>query len=135
MEGPACGDDRIVTAIDQAEQRGFERHTAVTRAIDKVAGVAQQAPHVGSPGFVFDLDQRFEFAQMVRVAQRVQHAGERIVRLPVIVHNDAGETLKHAAAGGDAIAGQQLRAGDVQPLGRNVSMTMRHPAAQDSPHT
>ena len=45
-----------------------------------------------------DLDQRLQFPQMMRVAQRVQHPGNRVVRLPVVMHDDAGDVRQQAAA-------------------------------------
>jgi hypothetical protein len=35
---------------------------------------------------------------MVGVAQRVQHTGHRVVRLPVIMHDSAGDVGEQAAA-------------------------------------
>ena len=38
-----------------------------------------------------------QLPQMVRIAQRVQHAGHRVVRLPVVMHDNAGDLRQQAA--------------------------------------
>ena len=82
-----------------------------------MTGAAQQPLHFARPILLFDFDQRFEFAKMVRVAQRMLHALHRVVGLPVIMHDDAEDVRQQAAAlGADAVEGQQRRAGDMQPL-------------------
>src|SRR3954466_10272449 len=79
--------------------------------------LAWQALHPARPVLLFDLDQRLEFAQMMRVAQRVPHAGHRVVRLPVVMHDDAGSVGQQAAAlRRDAVEGEPDRRGAVQPL-------------------
>ena len=49
------------------------------------------------PVFLLDLHQRLQLAQMVRVAQRVQHTGHRVVGLPVVMHDNAGDLRQQTA--------------------------------------
>jgi hypothetical protein len=82
-----------------------------------VAGPAQQPLHPPRPVFLLDLDQRLQFAQVVGVAQRVQHALQRVVRMPVVVHDNARNVRQQAAAFcRDPVEGEQHGRGDVQPL-------------------
>ncbi len=117
VEGETSGEDGVVAALDEGDQRRRERSLAPSCQVGGVAGALQQALHVARPVLLFDVDQRLQLAQVVRIAERVQHAGQRVVRLPMIMHDDAGETGQQAAAFGcDTIEGQQRGAGDVQPL-------------------
>jgi hypothetical protein len=54
---------------------------------------------------------------MMSIAQGVQHALHRVIGLPVIVNDDAGDIRQETAAPGtDAIEGQQRGGRHVQPL-------------------
>ena len=97
MERQAVRDNAVVTSFDQRDQARLERHTLLTCKIGRVACAAQQALHLACPVLFLDLDQRLQFPQMVRIAQRVQHAGHRVVRLPVVMHDNAGDLRQQAA--------------------------------------
>ena len=118
VEGDALGDNGFKPALDSGDQARFQRAAPLARQIGGVAGPAQQALHRARPALLFDLDQGLEFAQVVGVAQRVQNALHRVIRLPVIVNDDPADAREQTAAPGrDPIGGQQGRRGDVQPLG------------------
>lgn len=53
-----------------------------------MTGSPQQQLHATSP-IVFDFDERFQLAQMMGVAQRMLHVRYRVIRLPMIMHDDA----------------------------------------------
>src|SRR4051812_50118414 len=98
MESQTLGEDRIVTSLDAGDQGRLERYAPVARQIGGMAGAAQQALHSARPILLLDLDQRLEFPQVVRVAQRMQHACQRVVRLPMVMHDDTGDIRQQAAA-------------------------------------
>src|SRR5215213_8065264 len=98
MERQALGEDSVITSLDAGDQGRLERHAPVARQIGGMAGAAQQALHPARPVLLLDLDQRLEFPQVVRVAQRMQYACQRVVRLPVVMHDDAGDIRQQAAA-------------------------------------
>ena len=82
-----------------------------------MTGAPQYPLHFARPVFFLDFDESLQFAQVMGVAQGVQHARHRVIGLPVIVDNDAGDIHQEAAAlGADAIEGQQRGGGDMQPL-------------------
>ena len=83
-----------------------------------MAGTAEQPLHLARPAFLLDLDQGLQLSKVMGVAQRMVHALHREVRLPVVVHDDAGDAIEQAAAPGrDPVEGQPGTRGDVQPLG------------------
>ena len=98
MKRQALGEDSTVTSLDAGDQGRLERHTPIAREVGGVAGAAQQALHPACPVLLLDLDQRLEFTQVVRVAQRMQHACQRVVGFPVVMHDDAGDIRQQAAA-------------------------------------
>ena len=98
MERRACRDDRVVAPLDQGDQAGFQWHVRLTRQICHVTGDPQKSLHSARPVFLLDLDQGLQLTQVMGVAQRVQHAAQRVVRLPVVMHNNAGDALHQAAA-------------------------------------
>ena len=117
MEGQAIRDNGVVTPLDQGDQSRLQRHVLRACEVHRMAGPAQQPLHPARPVLLLDLDQRLQFAQMVRVAQRMQHAFQRVVGMPMVVHDDAAEVGQQAAAPGrDAIESEQHGRGDVQPL-------------------
>ena len=88
------------------------------RRVGGVTGAAQQVLHVARPIFLFDVDQGFELAQMMGVAQGMKHVRHRVVGFPVIMHDDTDDLRQQAAASGaDAIEGQPGGGSDMQPLG------------------
>ena len=116
MEGQPFGDDGIVTSLDQGDQRRLRRPSSFACEIRRVTGAAQEPLHFARPLLFLDLDERLQLAQVMGVAQGVQHARHGVIGLPVIVDDDAGDIRQKAAAlGADAIEGQQRRAGDMQP--------------------
>ena len=77
----------------------------------------QQTLHLARPVFLLDFNQRLKFAQVVRIAQRVQNALQGVVRLPVIVDDNTQDVFQQAAPfRGDAVKRQPDGRGDVQPL-------------------
>jgi len=98
MKRQTFSEESVITSLDAVDQGRLERYAPVARQIGGVAGAAQQALHPARPILLFDLDQRLELPQVVRVAQRMQHACQRVVRLPMVVHDDAGDIRQQAAA-------------------------------------
>ena len=60
-----------------------------------MTGAAQQALHLARPIFFLDFDQRLQFAQVMGIAKRMQHALHRIVWLPVIVNDNSDDIGQH----------------------------------------
>jgi hypothetical protein len=117
MECQTVGDDGVVMPLDQGDQSRLQWHVRFVDEVDRMAGTAQQALHLARPVFLLDLDQCLEFPQMMGIAQRMQHAFQRVVGMPVVMHHHAGEVCQQAAAfRRDPIEGQQHGRGDVQPL-------------------
>jgi hypothetical protein len=119
VKGEALPDDGVVAPLYQRYETGLERGVALAREIGRVTGATQQRLHLARPIFLLDVDQRFQLAQMMRIAQSVQHIGHRVIRLPMIMHDDAADlhdvAQQGAAFGADAVEGEQRRAGDMQP--------------------
>ena len=96
----------------------MQRHAPLPGEVCRVAGTAEQPLHLARPAFLLDLDQGLQLSKVMGVAQRMVHALHREVRLPVVVHDDAGDAIEQAAAPGrDPVEGQPGTRGDVQPLG------------------
>src|SRR5271166_6485798 len=75
-----------------------------------MAGTAQQDLHPARPIFLFDLEQCFKFAQVMRVAKRVLNALHGVVRLPVVMPHNAADTTQHVTAiDADAVVGRLVR--------------------------
>ena len=107
----------IVTSFYQLDEPGRQRHALFAREVRRVTGPAQQALHLARPVLFFDLNQRLKFAQVVRVAQCVQNAFQRVVRFPMIVDDDAQDVFHKAAPfRGDPVKRQPDRRCDMQPL-------------------
>ena len=66
--GQPVRDDGIVAALDQRDHLRPERQVLRGCEVHRMASPAQQPLHPSRPIFLFDLDQRLQFAQMVRVA-------------------------------------------------------------------
>ena len=98
VERQTLGEDSIVTSLDERDHAWFQRYAPVAREVGGVAGAAQQALHPACPVLLLDLDQCLEFPQMVGVAQRMQYAFQRVVGLPMVMHDNAGDIRQQAAA-------------------------------------
>src|ERR1035437_1156989 len=108
VEGEALGEDGVITALEAFEHAGLERDAAVARAVGHPRGAAQQPLHLACPVFLLDVDQGLEFAQVMGIAESMEHSRHRIVGLPVVVHDRADDIRQQAAApGADAIEGQR----------------------------
>ena len=82
-----------------------------------MTGTAQQPLHLSRPVFLLDFDESLQFAKMMSVAQGVQHPLHRVVGLPVIVDDNAGDIRQQAAAlGTHTIESQQRGGRHMQPL-------------------
>src|SRR6202047_4612001 len=84
MERQAVGEDRVVTSLDQHDETWLQCYALVAREVRRVTGAAQPTLHLTRPVLSLDLDQRLEFAQMVGIAQRMQHTFQSVVGLPVV---------------------------------------------------
>ena len=119
VEGHAFGENGIVTSLGQCDQRRLQRRASFACEICRVTGASQEPLHFARPILFLDLDESLQLAQVMGVAQGVQHAWHRVIGLPVIMDDDAGDIRQKAAAlGADAIEGQQRRGGDMQPSRR-----------------
>ena len=74
MECQAIGDNGLVTPFDQRNQCRLQQHILLACEVHGMAGAPQQPLHPARPVLPLDLDQGLQFAQMVRVAQRMPHA-------------------------------------------------------------
>src|SRR5208337_2060875 len=71
VEGQPFGDDSVVTALETRDQARLQRKLPFSGESGRMTGAAQQALHFARPILLLDFDERFEFAKMVRVAQRM----------------------------------------------------------------
>jgi hypothetical protein len=92
LECQAVGEDRVVTSLDLHDETRLQCYALLAREVRRVAGARQQPLHLARPVPSLDLDQRLQFVQMVDIAQRAQHTFQRVVGLPVVVHDNAGDT-------------------------------------------
>ena len=82
-----------------------------------MTGSPQHMLHLPRPVFFLDFDQCLKFAQIVRIAQRVQNAFQRMVPLPMIVDDDAQNLFQQAAPfRRGPVERQPDGRGDVEPL-------------------
>ena len=83
--------DRRPIAIDEGlDLLGRERPlSCFPRRAHRLVGLAQHRAHEFGPGFLFKLDQALEFAQDMGVAEGVDDLDEPVVRLEVVVNDDA----------------------------------------------
>ena len=117
MEGQPFGENGVVTALETFDEPRLQRNAPFSRSVRDVTGAAQQPLHLARPLFFLDFDESLQFAQVMRIAQGVQHAFHRVIGLPVIVNDDADNIRQETAAlGADAIEGQQGGGRDMQPL-------------------
>ena len=127
VEGHAFGENGIVTSLGQCDQRRLQRRASFACEICRVTGASQEPLHFARPILFLDLDESLQLAQVMGVAQGVQHAWHRVIGLPVIMDDDAGDIRQKAAAlGADAIEGQQRRGGDMQPSRRAADIRRLH---------
>ena len=102
------GENGVVTTLTTFDQLRLHRNAPFSRAVRGVTRAAQQPLHLASPRLFLDLDESLQFAQMMGIAQGVEHALHRVVGLPVIVNDDAGDIRQETATlGTNAIEGQQ----------------------------
>jgi len=85
----------IVASIDQIEEALIGGLLLVARQMLGMSGAAQQNLHLACPVLVFDLDQRSQFAQVVRIGQRVFHARNGVVGRPAVMHHNAADRCQH----------------------------------------
>ena len=117
MEGQPFGENGVVTTLTTCNQLRLHRNAPFSRSVRGVTRAAQQSLNLARPLLFLDLDESLQFAQMMGIAQGVQHASHRVVGLPVIVNDDAGDIRQETAAlGADAIEGQQGGGRHMQPL-------------------
>ena len=83
MEGQPLGDNGVVTALTTFDQLRLQRNALFSRSVRGVTRAAQQSLHFARPRLFLDLDESLQFAQMMGIAQGVQHALHRVVGLPV----------------------------------------------------
>jgi hypothetical protein len=85
MEGQPFGENGVVTTFETFDEPGSQRNVPFSCSIRDVTGAAQQPLHLARPLFFLDFDQSLQFAQMVCIAQGMQHAFYRVIGLPMIV--------------------------------------------------
>ena len=93
MEGHAYGENGIVTSLDQCDQRRLQRRASLACEICRVTGASQESLHFARPTLSRS-DESLQLAQVMGVAQGVQHAWHRVIGLPVIMDDDAGDIAK-----------------------------------------
>ena len=117
MEGQPFGENGVVTTLETFDEPRLHSNAPFSRSVRGVTGAAQQPLHLARPLFFLDFDESLQFAQVMGIAQGVQHALHRVIGLPVIVNDDAGDIRQETAAlGADAIEGQQGGGRHMQPL-------------------
>ena len=92
--------DGVVTSFDERDETGRQCRGLFARDVGRVTGPPQQTLHFTRPVFFLDFDQCLNFAQVVRVAQRVQNAFQGLVRLPMVVYDDPQDIFQQAASFG-----------------------------------
>ena len=90
MEGQACGDDGIVGGIEaKNDALGKGAGSLFHGTVHQFGACKQETGDLLCLGFLIDVYEGFEFAQMMGVAQGVLDTREREVGLEVIVNDDA----------------------------------------------
>ena len=74
MEGEPLGDNGVITALTTFDQLRLQRNALFSRFVRGVTRAAQQPLHFARPRLFLDLDESLQFAQMMSIAQGVQHA-------------------------------------------------------------
>jgi hypothetical protein len=85
MEGQPFGENGVVTTFETFDEPRSQRNAPFSCSIRDVTGAAQQPLHLARPLFFLDFDERLQFAQMMSIAQGVQHTFYRVIWLPMIV--------------------------------------------------
>ena len=117
MEGQPFGENGVVTTFETFDELRSQRNAPFSCSIGDVTGAAQQPLHLARPLFFLDFDERLQFAQMMSIAQGVQHTFHRVVWLPMIVNDNSDDIRQETAAlGADTIEGQQGGGRNMQPL-------------------
>ena len=100
MQGEPHSQGGIIGRCDASLVGLGQRHGAARPGLtNQLVGRAQHGVHHPGPRLALDLDERLQFAQMVSVAQGMQGAAQGIVRLEMIVDDDAlGHGSEHIAA-------------------------------------
>ena len=118
MEGEPLRHDGIIASLDEGNEARFERPLFLAGEVYGVAGPAQQDLHPARPVLLVDVDECLQFAQMMRVAQRMTYAPHGVVGLPVVMHRNTDHVVPDGPAlGTDPVDGQPGGGGDVQPSG------------------
>ena len=119
MEGKAAPDDGVVAFDQGAQNEGRQRRRALgDSAAHGAVGLDEKIAHLSGPLLFVDVDQGFEFAQMMGVAQRVADGGQRVIGPEMIVDDDpAAKALgQFASFGRHPIRGQGHGRGGMEPL-------------------
>ena len=117
MEDQPFGENGVVTTLETFDEPRLQSNAPFSRSVRGVTGAAQQPLHLARPLFFLDLDESLQLAQVMGIAQGMQHALHRVIGLPVIVNDDAGDIRQQTAAlSADAIEGQQSGGRHMQPL-------------------
>ena len=85
MEGQPFGENGIVTTFKTFDESRPQSNAPFSCSIRDVTGATQQPLHLARPFFFLDFDERLQFAQMMSIAQGVQHTFYRVIWLPMIV--------------------------------------------------
>ena len=85
MEGQPFGENGVITTFETCHESRAQRNAPFSRAIRDVTGAAQQPLHFARPLFFLDFDESLKLAQMMSIAQGVQHTFYRVIWLPMIV--------------------------------------------------
>ena len=86
---PSAGREWRRNDTQTFDEPRLESDAALAGEVCQVTGAAQQALHLARPVFLLDVDEGLEFAQVMSIAQGVQHARDRVVGLPVVMHDGA----------------------------------------------
>ena len=84
MEGQSFGENGVVTTLEAFDESRLHRNAPFSRSVRGVTGAAQQPLHFARPLFFLDFDESLKFAQVMGIAQGVQHALHCVIGLPVI---------------------------------------------------
>ena len=87
----------VVTLLEPRDQARIPLEVLRTHDPRRSARPPRQSLHGVRPRLPVDLRQRFQFAQVMRVASRVPHVRHREIRLPWIMHETAPQAPQQAA--------------------------------------
>ena len=86
MEGEPLGENGVVTTLTTFDQLRLQRNAPFSRSVRGVTRAAPiSGPLVPAHASFWIFDESLQFAQMMGIAQGVEHAFSRVVGLPVIV--------------------------------------------------